>query len=99
MPTHPIPFNVNEFLLLLLGLVTLYYLLHFAGRTVLSLPDGGFIGAAFLCMLGAWVFTNAETYLFARFFDYLEHAFIAVSCFLLFFWCSRPRREEKGDDR
>ena len=85
----------NEVVMLLLGLGVLVFIL--ANRSRLRrLPRWDILSLGFYVVLAGWVLTVAEGFVFASFFNYLEHISYACGAVLLVVWCrkiSGSRRE------
>jgi hypothetical protein len=75
----------NEVLMFLLGLGVLIFLLSNRGQ-LKSIPSIKMLFLGFLALLLAWAFTILEGCFLKNLFNYLEHAFYALSAILVAIW-------------
>lgn len=78
----------NEIVLLLLGLVALFFLVINV-RTLEQIRHWRILAAAYLALLASWVLTILETFVWPTLLNHLEHLCDMVGAVLLLVWCFR----------
>jgi len=78
----------NEVVMLLIGVVVLIFILG-NRQQLKSLPASSILIWGFFMMLGSWILTVLEGFLWEELLNYMDHACYAIGSILVAVWCLR----------